>query len=64
MAIQDRFFVPLTPFAREMLTKLAASYPPVTRATFAGMALEIGLRHMAVPSGAHPEARLPVAEGF
>lgn len=64
MALKERVFVTLTPEAEKLFSKLTAVYPSLTRSALGGIALEVGLRSIAVPSGPPPEVRMPIENGF
>ncbi len=61
---EKREAVPLTPMAKELLARLVETYHPMPKSHICCLALEAGLRQIAVPSGPMSAVRLPMGEVF
>ena len=55
-----RVQIRISPEALILFSRIEKQYPTIGRGTIGAMALEAGLRQIAVPSGASSPVRLPV----
>ena len=57
-------YVPLSPVAKEIIERMRETYPTIASAIIGSVALEMGLRQLATPSGPPSTIHLPIGDGY